>query len=247
MKVEDIEKMQTQSQKVFGYSAHESGTYRESWRIFRIMAELVEGYQFLRGLEKEITVFGSARFPETNEHYQRAKDFGALCAKGGFTTLTGGGPGIMEAANRGAHEEKGESIGLNIELPFEQVLNPYVTKFTSFNYFFTRKVMMTSPAHAFIYFPGGFGTLDELFEVVDLMDMNMISRVPIVLVGKSYWQPLIEFIKDSCVGSGTLHHEQVDSWHIVDTAEEAYDLIAHVDTDTSELATAIKAFHHFTI
>ncbi len=225
MKKEDIDNMSSQSHKVFGYSMHDVASYRESWRIFRIMAELVEGYQFLSGLEKEITVLGSARFSESNELYQQAKAFGALCAKAGFTTITGGGPGIMEATNRGAHEQGGESIGLNIELPFEQVLNPYVTKFTSFNYFFTRKVMLTSPANAFIYFPGGFGTMDELFEVVDLMDMGMLSEVPIVLVGKGYWEPLLAFLKESCMAVGTLHAQQIERWHLVDTAEEAFEFV----------------------
>lgn len=228
MKKEHIKKMQEQSQHAFGATAHEMEDYRQSWRIFRIMAELVEGYQFLQKLEKEVTVLGSARFAEGHKYYDIARELGALLAGGGFTTITGGGPGIMEAANRGAYEKNGVSIGLNIELPFEQVLNPYVTKFTSFNYFFTRKVMLTSPANAFIYFPGGFGTMDEFFEVVDLMALGMINEVPVVLVGSDYWNPIMTFLKESCMRVGSLTQEHIAAWHIVDTAEEAYDVIKDV-------------------
>lgn len=243
MKKEDIKKMEEQSKQVFGYSTHEITDYRESWRIFRVMAELVEGYQFLRGLQKEVTILGSARFDENHKYYQLAREFGALCAKGGLTTITGGGPGIMEAANRGAFENKGESVGLNIELPFEQVLNPYVTKFTSFNYFFTRKVMLTSPANAFVYFPGGFGTMDEFFEVVDLMEQGLLVEVPIVLVGRDYWQPLVDFVKQSCVKTGTLREEQVNKWHIVDTAEEAYDAIKDLKDNIHSCDLSSNNFH----
>lgn len=228
MRKEDIKKMYSDADRRFGYSMHEVGEYREAWRIFRIMAEFVEGYQFLRGLKREVTILGSARTKEGNPYYQTAKKLGQLLAEGGFTTITGGGPGIMEAANRGAFEAKGESVGLNIELPFEQVLNPYVTKFASFNYFFTRKVMLTSPANAFVFFPGGFGTMDEFFEVVDLMSLQMLQEVPIVLVGKDYWQPLLDFLKGSACRVGSLQPEQIDAWHLVETAEEAYELIKDV-------------------
>ncbi len=228
MKKEHIEKMQQQSAQAFGSTGHEMEDYRQSWRIFRIMAELVEGYQFLRELNKEVTILGSARFKEDHKYYQLARDFGGLLADGGFTTITGGGPGIMEAANRGAFEKKGESVGLNIELPFEQVLNPYVTKFTSFNYFFTRKVMLTSPANAFIFFPGGFGTMDEFFEVVDLMALGMINEVPIVLVGSEYWNPIITFLQESCMRVGSLVPANIASWHVVDTAADAYELIKDI-------------------
>ena len=141
--------------------------YRDSWRIFRIVTEIVEGYQFLSTLEREVIVLGSARLPPNNKYYKVALELGRLLGKNGFTTVTGGGPGIMEAANRGAFEVGGESAGLNIQLPMEQRVNPYVKKATSFYYFFTRKVMLTSPGNAFVFFPGGFGTLHEFFEVVD--------------------------------------------------------------------------------
>src|SRR3989338_7041363 len=140
--------------------------YRDRWIIFRIITEFVEGYQFLGDLKKEVTLLGSARFPSNNKYYKIAQELGYLLGKNGFTTITGGGPGIMEAANNGAFEGGGESVGLNIQLPFEQRTNPYVKKSIAFYYFFSRKVMLTAPANAFVFFPGGFGTLDEFFEVV---------------------------------------------------------------------------------
>src|SRR3989339_1792238 len=186
MKEEKQKKIQQESQKDFSYALNESGDYRESWRIFRIMAEFVEGYQFLSKLEREVTVLGSSRFKEDDSYYQIARDLGVLLGKNGFTTLTGGGPGVMEAANRGAFEVGGKSVGINIQLPFEQRINPYVRESTAFYYFFTRKVMLTSPANAFVYFPGGFGTMDEFFEVADLMELGLMSRTPMVLVGRKF-------------------------------------------------------------
>ena len=196
--------------------------FRDTWRVFRIMAELIEGYNFLVDLKKEVTIFGSARFSEHHAYYKVARNLGKLLGKNGFITITGGGPGIMEAANRGAFEAGGESIGLNIQLPLEQRTNPYVKKSAGFNYFFTRKVMLTSPANAFVFFPGGFGTLDEFFEVVDLIDLNMLTPAPIVLVGKKFWQPILDFIRGQCVPVGSVREEQVSLWHLVDTADEAF-------------------------
>ncbi len=208
--------------------ARDIADYRDTWRVFRIMAELVEGYQFLSTLKKEVTILGSARFAEDNQYYQIARDLGKLLGGAGFTTISGGGPGIMEAANRGASEAGGESVGLNIQLPLEQRINPYVKKSAGFYYFFTRKVMLTSPANAFAYFPGGFGTMDEFFEVVDLMDQQMMNRVPIVLVGREYWKPLIQFLRASSCPLGAVGEKDIDSWHMVDTADEAFSFIKDV-------------------
>ena len=205
---------------------HAPGDYRDTWRIFRIMSEFVEGYQFLSSLEKEVTIMGSARTPEGNDYYEKARDLGKLLAEGGYTTLTGGGPGIMQAANRGAFEAKGDSIGININLPFEQKINPYVHKSLDFYYFFTRKVMLTSPAHSFVFFPGGFGTMDEFFEVVDHMELGKMCTLPLILIGKDYWEPLVKFLKMRMCTLCQAHGPQVDKWHIVDTAQEAYDIIA---------------------
>ena len=204
----------------------EAVNYRDSWRIFRIITEFVEGYQFLGGLKKEVTVLGSARFPGNNKYYKIAQDLGYLLAKGGFATLTGGGPGIMEAANRGAFEGGGESVWLNIQLPFEQRINPYVKKSIAFYYFFSRKVMLTSPANAFVFFPGGFGTLDEFFEVVDNMEIGHMPKVPIVLVGKEFWEPIIGFLKNKSVREAhSVNEADVDAWQVVENAKDAFDFI----------------------
>lgn len=217
--------------KDFTYAVNETGEYRESWRIFRIMAEFVEGYQFLSSLTREVTILGSARLQEGSEYYKIARDLGYKLGEAGFSVITGGGPGIMEAGNRGAYEAGGQSIGLNIQLPFEQRINPYVTKSTAFYYFFTRKVMLTSPANAFVLFPGGFGTMDEFFEIVDLIDMKKMHNPPIVLVGKKYWNPLIEFLKTKSCPLNCAPEEAVNSWHVVDSAEEAFNLIKNIKDD----------------
>ena len=203
--------------------------FRDSWKIFRIMSEFVDGYQFLSDLKKEVTIMGSARLKPNNKYYKIAEEVGRLLAKEGFTVITGGGPGIMEAANKGAFEAGGESAGLNIQLPFEQRINPYVKKSMAFYYFFTRKVMLTSPANAFIYFPGGFGTMDEFFEVVDYMELGYMPRTPIVLVGKEFWQPLVDFVlKKSVREINSISESEIKSWHVVDTAEEAIGFIRGV-------------------
>lgn len=200
--------------------------YRDSWRIFRIISEIVEGYQFLINLKKEVTIMGSARLAPNTKYYKIAEQLGKLLAKNGFTTLTGGGPGIMEAGNRGAKSGGGESVGLNIELPFEQHVNAYVNKSIGFYYFFTRKIMLTSPANAFVFFPGGFGTLDEFFEVVDYMELGLMERVPVVLVGREFWEPLLKFLRTQCVENiHAMPVQEINNWHVVDTAEEAFEFI----------------------
>jgi phosphoribosylformimino-5-aminoimidazole carboxamide ribotide isomerase len=207
-------------------TAGKAVNYRDSWRIFKIIAEFVEGYQFLSHLKREVTILGSARLNSNNKYYKIAEHLGKLLAKAGFTVITGGGPGIMEAANRGAFEAGGESVGLNIELPFEQRINPYVKKAIAFEYFFTRKVMLTSPANAFVYFPGGFGTMDELFEVMDYMEQGYMRRSPIVLVGREFWQPLVKFLRHQAAENiHSAEQADVDFLFLVDTAEEAFDLI----------------------
>ena len=207
-------------------TAGEAVNYRDSWRIFRIITEFVEGYQFLGSLKKEVTVLGSARFPANHKYYKIAQDLGHLLGKNGFTTITGGGPGIMEAANRGAYEAGGESVGLNIQLPFEQRTNPYVKKSIAFYYFFTRKVMLTSPANAFVFFPGGFGTLDEFFEVVDNIELGYFPKVPVILVGKEFWQPVINFLKNRSIEHvHSISDSDLKDWHIVENAKEAFEFI----------------------
>lgn len=196
-----------------------------TWRIFRIMAEFVEGFQFLSEFNREVTVFGSARLKQTNTWYKEARKLGNLLADCGFTVITGGGPGIMEAANRGAKERGGMSVGLNIQLPFEQRINPYVKKGRGFHYFFTRKVMLSASAQAYVFFPGGFGTLDEMFEMITLVQTKKMSKIPIVLVGKSFWSPLVKWVRTTLVEEGMINPEDVDLMPVVDTAEEAFAII----------------------
>jgi len=243
MREETIKKVQEQADKDFSYALNETGDYRESWRIFRIMAEFVEGYQFLDSLSNVVTVFGSARFDEDQKHYKIAREFGTLLAKKGYTTITGGGPGIMEAANRGAQEGKGRSVGINIQLPFEQRVNPYVGESTAFYYFFTRKVMLTSPAQAHIFFPGGFGTFDEFFEVVHNIEIGKMCQMPIVLVGKDYWEPIVAFIREKCVPMGSVKEEHVNTWHVVDTAKEAMDIMENSNDELPKCDLSVSNFH----
>ncbi|EKD67832.1 MAG: hypothetical protein ACD_48C00195G0001, partial [uncultured bacterium] len=170
-------------------------------------------------------------------------EFGKLLAEKGYTTITGGGPGIMEAANRGAQEGKGPSIGINIQLPFEQRVNPYVGQSTAFYYFFTRKVMLTSPAHAHIFFPGGFGTFDEFFEVVHNIEIGKMCQMPIVLVGREYWEPIVAFVRDKCVPMGSVKEEHVKTWHIVDTAEQAMEVMEHSTDELPKCDLSVSNFH----
>jgi uncharacterized protein (TIGR00730 family) len=211
--------------------------FRESfhWRVFRIMAEFIDGWQFLADLRRTVTFFGSARVAEGQKWYEEAKKLGNHLATGGFSVITGGGPGIMEAANRGAHEASennpndkniGKSIGLNIKLPDEQRINAYVDKAIAFHYFFVRKVMLSYYAQAYVYFPGGFGTMDEMFELLTLIQTKKVPRIPIVLVGKEYWQNLAGFIEKFVFEEyQNIDKEDMELYKIVDTAEEAFEII----------------------
>ncbi|HEU4677136.1 MAG TPA: TIGR00730 family Rossman fold protein [Candidatus Paceibacterota bacterium] len=203
----------------------------QSWRIFRIMSEFVNGFDVLRKYSTAATFFGSARLDPTDPMYKAAEQLAADLAKKGFTIITGGGPGIMEAANVGAFKVGGKSIGLNIKLPAEQKLNPYVSESESFNYFFSRKVMLSFASEIYIYFPGGFGTLDEFFEIVTLVQTKKISRIPIVLYGKEFWEPLIEFFEKRLYKEyKTIAKEDLELFHVVDSVDEAYDYVMkHVD------------------
>ena len=199
-----------------------------TWRIFRIMAEFVEGFQFLSTLKQEVTILGSARTAPTNRWYVEAVKLGRMLADGGFTVVTGGGGGIMEAANKGAHEGGGISVGINIQLPMEQRVNPFVNKAAAFHYFFTRKVMLAASAQAYVYFPGGFGTMDELFEIITLIQTGKSETLPVVLVGKEYWTGLFTWVEETLLNEyETISKKDFDLIQIVDSAEEAYDLIKH--------------------
>lgn len=199
------------------------------WRVFRIMAEFVDGWQFLADVKKSVTFFGSARFPEGSQWYEEARKLGKMLTDIGFSVITGGGPGIMEGGNRGASEGggQGDSIGLNIKLPFEQRVNPYVEKGIGFHYFFVRKVMLSYSAQAYVYFPGGFGTLDELTELITLIQTKKISvRIPVILIGKEFWMPFLSWVNDMLLEKyQAIDKEDMQIYQLVDTAEEAFEII----------------------
>ncbi len=203
--------------------------FRETsqWKIFKIMSEFIEGFHFLADLKKTITVFGSTSFTENNHYYKEARKLGGLLAKGGYTVITGGGPGIMEAANRGAFEAGGESVGINIQLPQGQRMNDYVTKPIGFNYFFTRKVMLSFSSKAYVFFPGGFGTLDEFFEMVTLVQTKKLAKkVPIIAVGKDYWQNLFDWFKSEIyLKNKAIEKKDLEIFQLVDSTKEAYEII----------------------
>jgi hypothetical protein len=197
------------------------------WRIFRIMSEFVDGWQFLADFKKTVTIFGSARTPETDEWYKEARKLGNLLAKNHFSVVTGGGPGIMEAGNRGCFEKGGNSIGIDIKLPFEQKSNPFTNKSQGFHYFFTRKVMLVYSADAYVYFPGGLGTFDELFEILTLIQTKKITdNIPVVLVGKEFWTPMVKWLEEIIIKKyKTASPEDIHLFTVVDTAEEALKII----------------------
>jgi uncharacterized protein (TIGR00730 family) len=207
----------------------ETRDFRSSmhWRIFRMTSELVDGFQYIADFKKSVTIFGSTRISERDKWYREARKLGALLAKRGHAVVTGGGPGIMEASNRGAAEAKGMSVGLNIQLPHEQRANPYVTKGFGFHYFFTRKLMLTYAAEAYVYFPGGFGTLDEFFEIITLIQTKKIAaRIPVILVGKDFWEPFASFLENQlCKKFKTIDKADTKLYVIVDSAEEAFRII----------------------
>jgi uncharacterized protein (TIGR00730 family) len=192
----------------------------EAWRVVRIAAEFIRGFRSLHFVGPCVTVFGSARFGEDHPHYQLARETSARISRMGFTILTGGGPGIMEAANRGARDAGGPSVGCNIVLPHEQKPNPYVDRFVEFRYFFIRKVMLVKYSYAFVVMPGGFGTLDELFEAVTLIQTDKISDFPVILMGTAYWNPLIEFVRNTMLPAGTISAKDLDMLTVTDSPEE---------------------------
>jgi uncharacterized protein (TIGR00730 family) len=200
----------------------------ELGRATRIFFEFMRGFRALHFAGPCVTVFGSARFPESHLYYGWARQCGAELAAAGFTVMTGGGPGIMEAANRGAKEAGGRSIGCNIELPQEQKPNPYLDQWITFRHFFVRKVMLVKYSYAFIALPGGFGTLDEIFETATLIQTAKIRDFPLVLMGREFWRPLIEFMTDRLVGSRTIDQADVDRFIVTDSAKEAVGAITDV-------------------
>jgi uncharacterized protein (TIGR00730 family) len=200
-------------------------THTDSWRVLRIQGEFVEGIDALAEIGAAVSIFGSARFAESHPMYAEARRLGRLLAEAGFAVITGGGPGLMEAANRGAQEAHGCSIGLNIELPFEQLANPYTNLSVDFRYFFVRKTMFVKYSTGFVIFPGGFGTLDELFEALTLVQTRKINKFPIILYNRSYWHGLLAWITDTQLGEGTIAREDLNLLIVTDSIEEARDML----------------------
>jgi len=199
----------------------------DSWAVFKIMSELVDGFETLSRIGPCVSIFGSARDISDSPYYKLAEEIAYLLTKKGFGVITGGGPGIMEAANKGAHFAGGKSVGLNIDLPHEQRPNPFIDqdKFINFNYFFVRKVMFMKYAQGYVVLPGGFGTLDELFEAITLIQTNKLVRFPIVLVVRDYWDGLINWIKERMLEEQKISPEEMDIFSVVDTAEEAIGVV----------------------
>lgn len=195
----------------------------ESWRIFKIIAEFVSGFELLQRYGLAVTFFGTARCKFGDKVYQMTAELAKQLSREGFTVISGGGGGAMEAANRGAFEAGGSSIGLNIHLPHEQVLNQYTTDSESFHYFFTRKVMLSFASEVYVFMPGGFGTLDEFFEIVTLVQTKKIKPIPIVLVDREYWQPLLKWIEqDLYAKHAAISKEDLSIYKVVNSVEEAY-------------------------
>lgn len=197
----------------------------ELFRLVRIMGEFVRGFRALHFVGPCVTVFGSARFREDNPHYAHARAVAAAVARAGYTIMTGGGPGLMEAANRGARDEGGRSVGCNISLPLEQHPNPYLDRYVEFRYFFVRKVMLVKYSHAFVVMPGGFGTLDEVFETLTLVRTEKISNFPIILVGSAFWAPLLAYMRDTLLREGTIDESDLDALRVTDSPAEVVALI----------------------
>lgn len=207
-------------------SWNEIKTY-DSWQIFKVMSEFVSGFEKMARIGPCVSVFGSARTKDDHPHYQIAVEVAELLIKRGFGVITGGGPGIMEAANKGAHTAGGKSVGLNIRLPFEQTPNLYIDhdKLLEFDHFFVRKVIFMKYSQGYIVLPGGFGTLDEMFEAITLIQTQKLVNFPIILISKDYWTGLIDWIKDKLINEGNIREQDMDIFQLVDSAEEAVNII----------------------
>ncbi len=227
----------TQDEQLLESPRPDEFTHTDPWRVFRIMGEFVEGFDELATLSRGIAIFGSARTKPDDPEYAAAQETAALLAKEGFAVITGGGPGIMEAANRGAFEAGGLSIGCNIELPFEQKANQYQTLSLTFKYFFVRKMMFVKYSLAFIIFPGGFGTLDELFEALTLIQTRKIRNFPIVLFGRSYWNGMLEWLRDTVLPDGKIADLDMEIFHISDSPAEVVEIVKQSQNSLEEFQT----------
>jgi uncharacterized protein (TIGR00730 family) len=216
----------TTDQRLLDSRGPSAWVHTDPWRVLRIQAEFVEGFGALAELPRAVTVFGSARTQRDHPEYATGRALGAALAAAGFAVITGGGPGTMEAVNRGASEAGGLSVGLGIELPFEEGLNPWVDLGINFRYFFTRKTMFVKYAQAFVCLPGGFGTLDELFEALTLVQNKKVTKFPVVLLGRAYWGGLHSWLADTVVAQGKITEAELTLLHITDDIDEAVRLVS---------------------
>ncbi len=228
----------TADQRLLDSRGPSDWVHTDPWRVLRIQSEFVEGFGLLAELPRAVSVFGSARTPRDHPEYAAAHAIGSALARAGFAVITGGGPGSMEAVNRGASEAGGVSVGLGIELPFEQELNNWVDVGLNFRYFFARKTMFVKYAQAFVIMPGGFGTLDELFESLTLVQTRKVTRFPVILYGTAYWAGLIDWMRGSAVAGGKIHASDVDLLTLTDDVDEIVDRITDSARDRSTQANA---------
>jgi uncharacterized protein (TIGR00730 family) len=215
----------TQDEQLLETPKPDEFTHTDTWRVFRIMGEFVEGFDELATVTRGVSIFGSARVKPDDEQYKAAQETAARLARAGFAVITGGGPGIMEAANRGAREAGGLSIGCNIELPFEQNSNDYLTRSITFKYFFVRKTMFVKYSTAFIIFPGGFGTLDELFEALTLIQTRKIKNFPVVLFGSNYWGGMMKWIEEIMLSENKIAADDLRLLHLTDSPAQVVEIV----------------------
>jgi uncharacterized protein (TIGR00730 family) len=225
----------TQDEQLLESPRQDEFTRTDTWRVFRIMGEFVEGFDELATLTRGVSIFGSARSKPGDPDYQAAQETAALLAAEGYAVITGGGPGIMEAANRGAFEAGGLSIGCNIELPFEQRPNAYQTRSLKFKYFFVRKMMFVKYSLGFVIFPGGFGTFDELFEALTLIQTKKIRNFPVVLFGSAYWRGLLEWFSQAVLPGGKIGDNDLRIFHLTDSPHEVIEILNRSQSSLHEL------------
>jgi len=225
----------TQDEQLLESPRQDEFTHTDPWRVFRIMGEFVEGFDELAALTRGVSIFGSARSKATDPDYAAAQETAALLAGAGYAVITGGGPGIMEAANRGAFEAGGLSIGCNIELPFEQRPNAYQTRSLKFKYFFVRKMMFVKYSLGFVIFPGGFGTFDELFEALTLIQTKKIRNFPVVLFGSSYWSGLLDWLRAAVLPGGKIGENDLRMFHVTDSPQEVIEILNNSQNSLHEI------------
>ena len=233
----------TQDEQLLESPRGDEFTHTDTWRVFRIMGEFVQGFEELASLTRGIAIFGSARTIPDSAEYKAAEETAALLARAGFAVITGGGPGIMEAANKGAFEAGGISVGCNIELPFEQGTNPYLTRSVTFHYFFVRKMMFVKYSLGFIIFPGGFGTLDELFEALTLIQTQKIRNFPVVLFGSDYWNGLVQWIRDVAFKGGKVSQQDLNLLHVTDSPAEVVQIVMESQSSLRGLESTLAESH----